>query len=126
MGFSDNLKNAIDQGGISQRKLARMTGLTEAAITRYIKGEREPRISQAVKIARVLGVTLDELFADHKENAPINRWMDTVPTTPKSSKFLCPLCHGIVYFQQSNTKGAPRACLYKYCPHCAGQVIMEE
>ena len=126
MSFSENLKAAIEMSGITQRKLAMMTGLTEAAITRYIKGEREPRIGQAKKLSQALGISLDLLFSEIPKKTR-NLWESTKPSTRKSSKFVCPFCAGIVYFPQPNAKkDSPRECLYRFCPHCANQVILEE
>ncbi len=48
-------------GTISQRDLAKMSGLTEATISRYLKGERIPKLTDAITLANVLHVSLDYL-----------------------------------------------------------------
>lgn len=53
--------------------LSRDTGLSEAIISEYLSGKKEPRGKQSVSIARSLNVSLDELWEtgfDDKEKAP--------------------------------------------------------
>jgi len=59
-----NLKLAalLKEKNISQKKLAELTGMTESAISHYVKGDRVPRGVNLLKIAQVLGVTADYLF----------------------------------------------------------------
>lgn len=47
---------------ITQKQLAELTGLTEAGISRYISGQRLPRIDILLKIADALSCTLDYLL----------------------------------------------------------------
>lgn len=57
--FKERLQMAM--GTISQRDLAKMSGLTEATISRYLKGERIPKLTDAITLANVLHVSLDYL-----------------------------------------------------------------
>lgn len=50
--FKERLQMAM--GTISQRDLAKMSGLTEATISRYLKGERIPKLTDAITLANVL------------------------------------------------------------------------
>lgn len=52
----------LKEKNISQRKLAELTGMTESAISHYVKGDRVPRGVNLLKIAQVLGVAADYLF----------------------------------------------------------------
>ena len=47
---------------MTQKELAAKAGVTEAAISHYIKGDRIPRSSVALKIAEVLNVMVEELM----------------------------------------------------------------
>ena len=47
---------------ISQKQLAEMTNLTEAGISRYISGQRLPRIDILLTIAEALNCSLDFLL----------------------------------------------------------------
>ena len=57
--FKERLRMAM--GKISQRDLAKMSGITEVTISRYLKGERIPKLTDAVTLANVLHVSLDYL-----------------------------------------------------------------
>ena len=57
--FKKRLRMAM--GTISQRDLAKMSGLTEVTISRYLKGERVPNLTDAITLANVLHVSLDYL-----------------------------------------------------------------
>lgn len=56
------IKELLQEADMSQRELANRTGLTEATISRYVNGTREPRGEALVRIATVLGVTTDYLL----------------------------------------------------------------
>ena len=43
---------------ITQRELAKKSGLTETSISRYFNGERSPNIKNAEKMASVLGLRI--------------------------------------------------------------------
>ena len=47
---------------MSRKQLAEASGLTEAAISRYINGTRSPKSVSVSAIARALDVTSDELL----------------------------------------------------------------
>lgn len=55
MEIKDILYNLMVSAGYNQRELARYTGLTESAISRYMKGERKPDIYKFITIAAVCG-----------------------------------------------------------------------
>jgi transcriptional regulator with XRE-family HTH domain len=69
--FGRRLAAILQQKCLTQRDLAAMTGLTEAAVSRYISGAREPRAITVAKIAKVLEVTPQELLG-----TPVNNDVD--------------------------------------------------
>lgn len=56
METKDKLKQAMLKHGINQRELAKRSGLSEASISRYLKGQMIPRANAATKLANVLHV----------------------------------------------------------------------
>ena len=54
--------NVLRATGKAQKDLAKETGLTEAALSRYIAGSRSPRADDVVRIAKALHVTTDHLL----------------------------------------------------------------
>jgi transcriptional regulator with XRE-family HTH domain len=47
-------------GGFSQAAVARQAGVTDSYMSLVLSGQRTPRLPVAARIARVLGVSLDE------------------------------------------------------------------
>ena len=65
---SDIIKTMIDNSGLSQRDLAKKIGVTEASISRYLKGEREPKFNTLIMIARACNCKLYIERLDLKRN----------------------------------------------------------
>lgn len=64
MSFSENLKRLRTQKGLSQQKLAKLSGVSQTAIYHWEKGIRTPKIGQVRNIAIALGVSISELIDD--------------------------------------------------------------
>ena len=67
--ITENLHRIIKERNITQKELAQSSGLTESAISRYLKGDRIPRGVSLIRIAESLNVSIDELvgFKPNKE-----------------------------------------------------------
>jgi len=61
------IKELLDQKGLTQKELSELTDITESAISRYVKGDRVPRGTNLVKIAKALGTTADDLLSGDEE-----------------------------------------------------------
>ncbi len=61
----------LDERNISRKEFAAMTGLTEAAISRYCTGAREPKSITLGNIANALGVSVDEILGTPCEDPEI-------------------------------------------------------
>ena len=61
------IKEMLDEKSITQKQLSEITGITESAISHYIKGDRVPRGTNLVKIAKALGTTADDLLSGDRE-----------------------------------------------------------
>lgn len=74
--FAAALAVAIRDSRLSKRAFAEAVGLSHAGINNYLTG-RTPRLDEATRIARYLGVTLDELVTGARtqpgENAGVWR-----------------------------------------------------
>lgn len=58
----------MGQRGISRKDLCEQTHLTEAALSRYVNGLREPRSITLAAIAKALDVSTDELLGTKCED----------------------------------------------------------
>ena len=61
MAFSDNLKITRKSRGFSQEELARIVGISQAALAQYELGIKFPNIITAVRLEKALGTTCREL-----------------------------------------------------------------
>lgn len=64
--FSEKLKELFDLSGMKAQALANATGIKLPTIRAYMRGVREPSFSNAAKIAKAFGKTL-EYFEDADE-----------------------------------------------------------
>ena len=61
------ISEALKTQGITQKELALRIGVTEAVISRYISGDREPKPEVLANMATALHVTSDYLLGTEKE-----------------------------------------------------------
>lgn len=61
--FSQRLTALLAERNMTQLELAARIGVTRAAMSRYVSGEREPRLVTLVRIAEELDVNVDDLVA---------------------------------------------------------------
>lgn len=62
--FGMNLQKMIPLSGLNKSELAEKVGITNAMLSRYIRGNSTPNVVTARKLANALGCTIDELFDD--------------------------------------------------------------
>lgn len=60
--FIDKISKLLEENNFTQRELAQKINVTEVTISRYLSGERRPRIEIVNKIADVFNVSIDYLF----------------------------------------------------------------
>lgn len=60
--FGNSLKELIDDSGYSQREIADAAGLSEATISRYIKGSVMPTAKAIINLSLVLNTDADYLL----------------------------------------------------------------
>jgi transcriptional regulator with XRE-family HTH domain len=64
------LKALREAAGLTQARLARRSGVPLGSVRGYEQGVRTPGLDQAAKLARALGVSLDELAGLPRATAP--------------------------------------------------------
>lgn len=57
----DNIKRLMRQKGFTQKQLALYCDCGASAISKYVRNVQEPSIRVLIRLADVLGVTVDEL-----------------------------------------------------------------
>ena len=57
-----NVRYQLEKNNLTQKYLALKLGVTESAVSRWCRGEREPRASIVYAMSRIFGCTMDELM----------------------------------------------------------------
>jgi len=68
MEIKERIKMLMTEKHLTQKELATSAGITEASMSKYLSGERTPRIDVVVNLANALGVSTDELIGNEVEN----------------------------------------------------------
>ena len=58
MTFSDQVRNAIKSSGMTRYMIAKESGLTSGALSRFMAGDRDMNLRTLDKLASVIGVRL--------------------------------------------------------------------
>ena len=69
--YIKRIKDLMKEKGINQKELAQRSNITECAMSRYLNGNREPRIEAIFRISRALNVSVDYLLQDWDEVEPM-------------------------------------------------------
>ncbi len=67
--MGERLSSLIKERQMSQKELAIKAGVTEAAVSHYIKGDRCPRSSVLARLADALGTTSDFLMGGEAQDS---------------------------------------------------------
>ena len=67
--FRDNLRIRRLQLRMSQLDLAKKIGVTQTAIWQYENGEATPKLEIALRLAKVLGMTVEQLAGEDTPKA---------------------------------------------------------
>ena len=67
--FSERICILMQQCKLNQKELAARAGVTESAMSYYVKGERTPRSDVLMRLARVLNTTTDYLIGNVDEES---------------------------------------------------------
>lgn len=66
----ETLKKLREQSGLTQENIAEAVGVGQSAISMWETGKSKPRADMLIKLAAILGCTVDELLHDeNKETA---------------------------------------------------------
>lgn len=64
MSFS----SAREKAGMTQNEVAKVLGVNQSAVSFWESGRNHPRAKQMVKLAKLYGVTVDELLREDDDN----------------------------------------------------------
>ena len=64
MTWQEKVKQLMQNQSINQKQLSQRSGITEASVSRYLKGERTARIDIIVNFAKALNVSTEYLLSE--------------------------------------------------------------
>jgi transcriptional regulator with XRE-family HTH domain len=67
--IGDRISQLLKETGYTQKELALMCGVTEAAMSRYLKNEREPKIEVVANMATALNTTVEYLITGKEDES---------------------------------------------------------
>ena len=73
MNFSENLKKAMLEHKISQKKLSTKVGLPVSTLHGWLNGVAPKKIQDIKKVASIFGMTIDQLCFDEFINMDLNK-----------------------------------------------------
>jgi transcriptional regulator with XRE-family HTH domain len=65
--LSEQVRKAIDAAGVTRYRIAKETGLSESALSRFMSGERELSLPAVDRLAEYLGLSLCDQSKQKKE-----------------------------------------------------------
>lgn len=72
MKFEERLRMIMIEQGLSQKELALKANITEASMSKYLSGNRTPRVDVIINLSKALGITTDELLFGEENNSTID------------------------------------------------------
>jgi len=68
MDWKDRVASLMVKKGINQKDLARLSGITESSVSRYLKSDQRPRVDVLINFAKALEVKVDYLLDNDIES----------------------------------------------------------
>lgn len=73
MGFKEKIAKLRKERGLSIKQLAELVGVNSSQIVRYESGKNEPTLSVIKNMAKILGVSADELIFNNKDGVAASK-----------------------------------------------------
>ena len=67
MKFSEKLKELMKAKGLNQSDIANLSGISQTIVSRWLRTDLEPRISNLKPLARALNVRVIDLLEDYSD-----------------------------------------------------------
>ena len=67
MTWQEKVRLLMNSQGLNQKQLSKASGITEASVSRYLKGDRTARMDIIINFAKALGVATEYLLEDDKD-----------------------------------------------------------
>lgn len=64
--FSNNLKTLLRRFGIPQKQLAKYLRVSQATVSLWVRGERQPTLRHLKEVAECFNISPDYMLREHK------------------------------------------------------------
>lgn len=71
MKISDKLREAVEASPLKKREIAERAGITQVALSKYIRGVVQPKQENLTKIAKALGMDVSAFWTEESEMAQL-------------------------------------------------------
>ena len=102
--IADNIRTLRSEKDMTQKELADYLHITSQAVSRWEKGETEPSLDAISKMAKIFGVTVDQIVGDLNDDAkaekanPVAKVEEPVEAPPvKQVLAVCEQCKKPIY-----------------------------
>ena len=95
--FSKKLKQLMISKSLNQKDLATMAHVTQATISKWVKGELSPKVKSVEPLAKALGITVGDLIGDFGNNIKLSDDdKRLLSLSPKQKKLLLSLLDTLI------------------------------
>ncbi len=68
MTWQEKVKDLMNKNDLNRKQLSKLSGITEASVSRYLKGKRAARMDIIINFTKALNVTVKYLLNDDSES----------------------------------------------------------
>lgn len=76
--FKNRVKSLMERDDISQKELAKLSGISEASVSRYLSGDLRPRMDILANIAKVFNVSTSYLVGEEDDLVESDAYEETL------------------------------------------------
>lgn len=76
--FKERVKSLMKRDNISQKELAKLSGISEASVSRYLSGDLRPRMDILTNIAKVFNVSTSYLVGEEDNVVESDAYEETL------------------------------------------------
>lgn len=89
MTWQEKIKELMANQKMNQKQLSQKSGITEASVSRYLKGDRKARMDIIINFAKALGVTTEYLLEEDND-LKLNSYTEIATAIARNGKNLSP------------------------------------
>ncbi|MDO4178275.1 MAG: helix-turn-helix transcriptional regulator [Phascolarctobacterium sp.] len=75
MEWKNKIKILMDQNGLNQKELSKISGIAESSLSRYLNSDQRPRIDIILNLAKALNVSPEYILSDEENNEEENAFI---------------------------------------------------